>query len=123
MGSIMASVVCLALSHTEMTETFDRTLWYLNLIFAIIFAAEAILKVVALGLMPYLRDRWNLFDCFVATSSVVNMAIDLLSTNDMKVGNLLKVLRIVRIFRLVPKVCVTTSASFLAEIRLGSPRK
>ena len=33
--------------------------------FTAIFAMEAALKITALGLFRYLKDRWNCFDLFV----------------------------------------------------------
>ena len=36
----------------------------LNVFFTVVFALEMVFKLVALGLLDYVRDGWNLFDAF-----------------------------------------------------------
>jgi len=60
-------------------------------VFTVIFAAEALLKVLALGLIRYLQDRWNVFDISIVILSLVELML-----KDVKGG-----LSILRSFRLV----------------------
>ena len=36
----------------------------LNVFFTVVFALEMVFKLVALGLLDYVKDGWNLFDAF-----------------------------------------------------------
>jgi len=58
--------------------------------FTAIFATEAALKIMALGLFRYLKDRWNCFDLFVVSLSLIELGLS---------GN--KAFSILRSFRLV----------------------
>jgi hypothetical protein len=53
-------------SKTFYNQTLDRV----NMGFTIIYAVEAVLKIVAYGLVKhktaYLREYWNIIDCTVA---------------------------------------------------------
>jgi len=44
-------------------------------VFTAIFTAEAVLKVLALGLYTYLRDRWNCFDIVIVVLSLVELGL------------------------------------------------
>ena len=59
-------------------------------VFTAIFATEAALKITALGLFHYLKDRWNCFDLFVVSLSLIELGLS---------GN--KAFSILRSFRLV----------------------
>lgn len=59
-------------------------------VFTAIFAAEAALKITALGLFRYLKERWNCFDLFVVSMSLIEFGLS---------GN--KAFSILRSFRLV----------------------
>ena len=59
-------------------------------VFTAIFATEAALKIMALGLFRYLKDRWNCFDLFVVSLSLIELGLS---------GN--KAFSILRSFRLV----------------------
>jgi len=59
-------------------------------VFTAIFATEAALKITALGLLLYLKDRWNCFDLFVVSLSLIELGLS---------GN--KAFSILRSFRLV----------------------
>ena len=44
-------------------------------VFTAIFTAEAVLKVLALGLYTYLQDRWNCFDIVIVVLSLVELGL------------------------------------------------
>ena len=64
-------------------------LGYIDYIFMVIFLVEALIKIIAKGLLfnnfksitPYLRDSWNILDFFVVVSSVMDFIFDILSFN------------------------------------------
>ena len=102
---ILMNVACLAITHVDMVLWLHDTLFWLNVIFTTVFCVEAIAKITALGPVSYFMDRWCIFDCLVAALSVVQIAIDVWTTSDVPAINLLRVFRVTRIFRLIPKVC------------------
>jgi len=59
-------------------------------IFTGIFALEALIKIVALGLQDYLKNRWNCFDLTIVVLSLVELGLQNV-----------KGLSILRTFRLV----------------------
>jgi len=44
-------------------------------VFTTIFAAEAALKITALGLIKYLHDKWNCFDIVIVILSLVELGL------------------------------------------------
>lgn len=101
---ILLNVACLAMTYVGMPSALINVLFWLNVLFTIIFILEVIFKLMGLGFKQYFQDRWCIFDCFVAILSVTQIAIDVLGDSDIPAVNLLRVFRVVRIFRLVPKV-------------------
>ena len=43
--------------------------------FTAIFTAEAVLKILALGLYTYLQDRWSCFDLVIVVLSLVELGL------------------------------------------------
>jgi hypothetical protein len=66
-----------------------------NIVFCIIFAAEMCMKLFALGPSEYYGDNFNCFDCTVVIISFVELALG------GKGLSALRMLRLVRVFRLV----------------------
>ncbi len=77
---------------------------YSNLVFSVIFVAEAALKLAAFGPAGYFRDGWNCFDFLVAAASVASVALDFSNTRDLSFMPMLRALRVVRVVRLVRHV-------------------
>ena len=58
-------------------------------IFTILFLAEALIKVIAKGMIhntmkpitPYLRDPWNILDAFVVVASLGDMVLNMAGIN------------------------------------------
>ena len=67
-----------------------------NVLFVVIFAVEAACKIVAYGPLSYLFDDWNKFDFVVAAVSIAGVA-----TNNGVGANVVRVLRVARVFRLI----------------------
>ena len=59
-------------------------------VFTTIFTTEAIFKILALGLISYLKDKWNCFDVIIVILSLVELGL-----------SNVKGLSILRSFRLV----------------------
>jgi hypothetical protein len=104
MGVIVLNIVCLAVVYVDMPAYLTAILFWLNIAFTSIFLLEAGAKMYAVGVGPYFRDRWCLFDFVVAALSLIQIIADALIESNIPAVNLLRVFRVVRIFRLVPKV-------------------
>ena len=63
--------------------------------FTAIFATEAALKILALGLFSYLKDKWNTFDIVIVFLSLIELGL-----------SNVKGLSILRSFRLVCHSCL-----------------
>ena len=55
----------------------------INIVFTIIFALEAILKLIAYGL-SYFKNTWNKFDFVVVISSLLDVMLSFLDANQIK---------------------------------------
>ncbi|KAK4323895.1 hypothetical protein Pmani_005447 [Petrolisthes manimaculis] len=62
-------------SKTELKERRE-VLNYLNLVFAILFTVEMILKWVALGFVKYFTSVWTILDCFIVLVSMCSLFIE-----------------------------------------------
>lgn len=103
MGIILLNVACLAINGVNMPVALISTLSWLNIAFTSIFLLEAAAKMVALGMKQYFQDRWCMFDFAVALLSAMQIIIEMSRKSDIPAVNLLRVFRVARIFRLVPK--------------------
>merc|ERR1719285_573007 len=82
-----------------MTTTFDLMLSVFDLVFVVIFACEAVLKITAFNFQVYIRDRWNLFDFTIVMLGFVTF-IPVSETGAINL-NVIRLFRFCRIFRLL----------------------
>lgn len=79
-------------------------LHYFDIVFTAIFAAEMVMKVIALGLAfhkgAYLRDGWNWLDGTIVTVSIISLSIASVDVGFLKV---LRVFRALRPLRLITR--------------------
>jgi hypothetical protein len=106
---IVVNSVFLALDdpNVQTNTVFNQALCDCDLAFLIIFTLEMVLKMGAYGVFfhsrSYLRDPWNLLDCFVVITGLVTIGISGLSCT--KTGaSALRVVRVFRPLRTVSKV-------------------
>jgi voltage-dependent calcium channel T type alpha-1H len=84
-------------------ESVDKVTEIINYIFTVIFLAEAAIRIIGIGIQNYLKDGWNIFDCVVATGSVVSILISSSTTVEIKAVTLLRAFRILRLLRLLKR--------------------
>eukprot|EP01062_Namystynia_karyoxenos_P073522 TRINITY_DN70322_c0_g1_i1.p1 TRINITY_DN70322_c0_g1~~TRINITY_DN70322_c0_g1_i1.p1 ORF type:complete len:1870 (+),score=560.89 TRINITY_DN70322_c0_g1_i1:129-5738(+) len=89
---ILFNVAVLAAHHHGQSEAQDTLEWVLGIVFASVFAAEAVIKITAISPRVYLLSRWNRFDLFLAVFGVVAQGVPELP--------LIYMLRVLRILRL-----------------------
>ena len=79
---IVISSICLALDVPRLAPSSElhNLLEHLNLVFALIFVGEALLKIVAQGFAStpnaYLKDGWNVLDFSIVIISLLGLLAD-----------------------------------------------
>jgi len=68
-------------------------------IFNVIFAAEAFSKMIGFGFSAYIASRWNQFDLFLVSASLMDVLMDVGLVPDG--GPIISVIRVFRIFRVM----------------------
>ena len=66
----MLNMIVMAVEHYNQTDTVTDVLKILNIVFTVIFALEAMLKIGGLRL-HYFRIGWNVFDFIVVVLSLL----------------------------------------------------
>lgn len=69
---------------------------YFNICFFVIFTLEVIAKMIGLGLLSFVKDKFNLFDAFVVLISLIEIVI----SSDSHTYSSLRAFRLVRIFKI-----------------------
>ena len=70
---IILNTLTLAVDHYPIESSFENSLDAINFILSLIFAIEMILKLLALGLLDYIRDISNVFDAVIVIVSLVEL--------------------------------------------------
>jgi hypothetical protein len=69
-----------------------------NIVFTVIFTAELILKLIALGIRPFMKDGFNIFDAVIVVTSIQGIVIELQGQKG--ANKYLLILRTFRCFRI-----------------------
>lgn len=104
-------LICITLNTVTLTINWYAQPLYLNNIldivnytFAIIFAIEAIMKIIGFGPRIYFRGIGNIFDFTIVISSIITTTISLMNNVDFGASTtFIRVLRLTRIFKYVKK--------------------
>ena len=96
------NVLCMAMEHYNQPENLTLFLKYANYLFTILFIFEAILKILALGLKNYFRNKWNCLDMMIVILSIGGIILDELATSDFPMNpTIIRVMRVLRITRVL----------------------
>ncbi|XRB04885.1 voltage-dependent calcium channel L type [Pycnococcus provasolii] len=95
-AAIILNTLFLSMEYHGMSKTFRTVLDNMNLVLTILFALEAALKILGLGINEYIKDRFNCFDVVVVIISIV----ELLASGSGSLGAL-RAFRILRVMKLV----------------------
>eukprot|EP00754_Rhynchopus_humris_P029963 Rhum_TRINITY_DN15245_c7_g1::Rhum_TRINITY_DN15245_c7_g1_i2::g.146880::m.146880/K04857/CACNA1S; voltage-dependent calcium channel L type alpha-1S len=71
--AILLNTIALGIEHHGQPQEMTDTLHILNFVFTVFFAAEALVKILALGVVGYFKDRFNCFDFLVSVLSLVGL--------------------------------------------------
>ena len=98
-GVILLNTLTLTLEYDGMSHSYAETLEIINLVFTTIFMLELALKVCALGIRAYVRDRMNWLDAGVVIVSIIELAM-----SGGEASSNFTVLRALRVFRILKLV-------------------
>ncbi|XP_033612296.1 sodium channel protein type 9 subunit alpha isoform X2 [Fukomys damarensis] len=92
---IVLNTLFMAMEHYPMTLEFKNVLAVGNLVFTGIFAAEMVLKLIAMDPYEYFQVGWNIFDSIIVTLSLVELFL-----SDVEGLSVLRSFRLLRVFKL-----------------------
>lgn len=103
LGCIILNTMVLALKWYMQPDWVDRFTELLNYIFVAIFTAEALIKMIALNPLGYLKSSsWNRYDFFILLGSYLGIVLQFFSTLTIKGAlTIIRAFRILRIVRLI----------------------
>ncbi|XP_068264417.1 sodium channel protein type 2 subunit alpha-like isoform X2 [Nyctibius grandis] len=92
---IILNTLFMAMEHYPMTDNFNNVLKIGNQVFTGIFAAEMVLKIIAMHPFYYFQAGWNIFDSFIVTLSLVELFL-----SNVDGLSVLRSFRLLRVFKL-----------------------
>ncbi|NXK86634.1 SCN2A protein, partial [Formicarius rufipectus] len=92
---IVLNTLFMAMEHYPMTKEFENVLKIGNQVFTGIFAAEMVLKIIAMHPFHYFQVGWNIFDSFIVTLSLVELFL-----SNVDGLSVLRSFRLLRVFKL-----------------------
>ncbi|XP_055678127.1 voltage-dependent T-type calcium channel subunit alpha-1G isoform X3 [Lutzomyia longipalpis] len=96
------NVVTMAMEYYKMPMALEYALKIFNYFFTAVFILEAIMKLVALGIRIYLKDKWNQLDVAIVILSIVGIVLEELETNIIPINpTIIRVMRVLRIARVL----------------------
>lgn len=96
------NVITMATEKYNMPIPMEYALKIFNYFFTAVFILEGIMKLVALGLKLYVKDKWNVLDVFIVVLSVVGIVLEELKSNIIPINpTVLRVMRVMRIARVL----------------------
>ena len=105
---IALNTLVMCLNFYGESEAYGNALASFNIFFTSVFCLEAALKLYGLGVGPYFKVRWNLFDFVVTVFSVLGVA--------QGGGGFTSGLRVLRIIRAVRKIRRAGGAWFACDL-------
>lgn len=109
---ICLNTIMMAAHHHDMDKGLADFIALMNDVFAVIFGVEFVTKMIALGPIAYVRDRFNILDGGLVVASVAELLFN--------GGNSINVLRSFRLIRLVKLLRNFPSLRQLLEVLMRS---
>ncbi|CAG5116724.1 unnamed protein product, partial [Candidula unifasciata] len=94
---ILVNTLFMAMDHYDMDKTLAEVSSTANVLFTIIFAAEAFLKIIAMSPVNYFKDGWNIFDSIIVALSLMELCMGSVKLPGLSV---LRAFRLLRVFKL-----------------------
>jgi len=101
MGCIIANTCFMSVRHFGQPYWVEMTLTVVNLIFAVIFTVEMVLKLIGLQ-WRYFDDGWNMFDFSIVIATDVFIVVRYTTELDLvSLATVMRTFRVLRVFRLI----------------------
>lgn len=96
------NVVTMAMEYYMMPLALEYALKIFNYFFTAVFILEAVMKLVALGIRLYMKDKWNQLDVAIVILSIVGIVLEELETKIIPINpTIIRVMRVLRIARVL----------------------
>ncbi|KAG8268299.1 low voltage-gated calcium channel activity protein [Homalodisca vitripennis] len=96
------NVITMAMEFYMMPKALSYALKIFNYFFTAVFILESIMKLVALGLRLYLKDKWNQLDIGIVILSIVGIALEEVESKIIPINpTIIRVMRVLRIARVL----------------------
>ncbi|XP_033215599.1 voltage-dependent T-type calcium channel subunit alpha-1G-like isoform X4 [Belonocnema kinseyi] len=96
------NVVTMALEFYMMPKALTYALKIFNYFFTAVFILESIMKLIAIGLHLYLKDKWNQLDVGIVILSVVGIVLEEVESKVIPINpTIIRVMRVLRIARVL----------------------
>ncbi|XP_066498021.1 voltage-dependent P/Q-type calcium channel subunit alpha-1A isoform X3 [Hoplias malabaricus] len=138
MAMIALNTIVLMMKYYGASETYEKMLANLNIVFTSLFSLECVLKIIAFGALNYFKDAWNIFDCVTVLGSITDILVTELGNNFInlsflrlfRAARLIKLLRqgetirillwtFVQSFKALPYVCLLIAMLFFIYAIIG----
>lgn len=94
------NVVTMAMEFYMMPKALTYALKIFNYFFTAVFILESMMKVLALGIKLYMKDKWNQLDIGIVILSVVGIVLEELESKIIPINpTIIRVMRVLRIAR------------------------
>ncbi|UYV83726.1 CACNA1G [Cordylochernes scorpioides] len=96
------NVVTMATEFYKMPLELIYTLKIFNYFFTAVFILESMMKVLALGIPRYLKDKWNQLDVVIVILSIVGIVLEEMESDVIPINpTIIRVMRVLRIARVL----------------------
>lgn len=117
---ILLNMIVLAMVYDEASDNYKIVLEKLNLSLTVLFIAEAVLKILALGFNRYISNVWNRIDFAIIIASIIDLCFQLFLLDSSRllrqIPQLIRVIRVLRVSRLFRLVKSLNSLRNLIQI-------
>ena len=100
LSAIVVNTLSMGIEYHGQPQSLTNALEYSNLVFTCLFAIEMVLKLIAEGFLPYIRNGYNLFDGGIVIMSVVELQGN--KNSGLSVLRTFRLLRVLKLVRFMP---------------------
>ncbi|XP_035387099.1 voltage-dependent P/Q-type calcium channel subunit alpha-1A isoform X9 [Electrophorus electricus] len=101
MAMIALNTIVLMMKYYGASETYEKMLANLNIVFTSLFSLECVLKIIAFGALNYFKDAWSIFDCVTVLGSITDILVTELGMNNFINLSFLRLFRAARLIKLL----------------------
>ncbi|XP_059138724.1 voltage-dependent T-type calcium channel subunit alpha-1G-like isoform X5 [Physella acuta] len=96
------NVITMAMEYYMMPPELEHALKIFNFFFTSVFILEAAMKIIALGFLRFIKDRWNQLDIMIVVLSIVGIVMEEMKANVIQMNpTIIRVMRVLRIARVL----------------------